>query len=168
MYDPALGRWHCSDPLAEAAYGWSPYRYAYNNPMRFIDPNGMLEDNYGIDDDGNIDLLEETDDDYDVLYAVDDQGNKQDTNGDQNVSEDDGVKVEDQSLLPSLSETDSEGISQATTSENNSTDALSVFKFAADNSSVEWGLHKFDEGNGVQYTINTRHDEDHSPARARL
>jgi len=32
------------DPLAEKAYNWSPYRYGYNNPMKFTDPTGMLED----------------------------------------------------------------------------------------------------------------------------
>jgi len=32
------------DPLAEKAYNWSPYRYGYNNPIKFTDPTGMLED----------------------------------------------------------------------------------------------------------------------------
>lgn len=41
MYDPSLGRFHTIDPLTELFIFQSPFLYAYNNPVRFIEFKGM-------------------------------------------------------------------------------------------------------------------------------
>ncbi|MFD2568066.1 RHS repeat domain-containing protein [Pseudotenacibaculum haliotis] len=39
-YDVSLGRWMNLDPLAEKFYEHSPFVYAFNNPVNYIDPDG--------------------------------------------------------------------------------------------------------------------------------
>jgi RHS repeat-associated protein len=51
-YDPVIGRTLQMDPMADSYYPWSPYAWAMNNPIKYMDPTGMFSTH--TDEDGNV------------------------------------------------------------------------------------------------------------------
>lgn len=170
-----ISRWMCIDPMAEEYYSWSPYNYTTGNPIRFIDVMGMYVDDYGVDENGNVELIEETDDDYDVVYVAqtDENGNtvrdengrmvRADNNEDGKVTESDGQKVNDQSILSQMAnKTNTQDFKSLgwdytanVANTNNRSDAYNLFKFMAENTNVEWNYQRYTDGSLALTTANS-------------
>jgi RHS repeat-associated protein len=88
VYDATGGRFTTVDPLAEKYPSVSPYVYSLNNPLKYIDPNGL--DVWEINNQGEIVnqiedktqdafylVSKDADGNYQRTYTTDDEGNKQ-------------------------------------------------------------------------------------------
>ena len=144
QYDPFTAGWTTIDPMAEKYGSMSPYGYCAGNPVNIVDPDG--NDNYQVDSYGYVSLIEKTDDDFDRLYAHFAE-----------IGPNLSFLVEDRSLLPTLAASgltkNNNGNNASFTSSNNKTAITSLFKYMADNTEVEWVIHKVDNN----YTLGTIH-----------
>jgi RHS repeat-associated protein len=130
------------DPHAES-YPWmGGYSFCSNDPVNRIDPDGM--DDYEVDNKGYVNWTKQSD--THVLHSLDDRGNQTGRS----------VTVKNGGILDQLAQGNT-SISQATVDNKSANDVFNVFKFAADNTNVEWSLSGFRDGNKTKFYINTNH-----------
>ena len=144
MYDAALGRWHAVDPMSEKYYSWSPYTYCKNNPVLRIDLDG--KDDYVISRSGR--LFNET--------PIDKRGKGSTDN--LYLSSDRSISVTvNQGLLGKIhsmqaKEQKENRVKKSYGSTQDLETAATVFKFAADHTTVEWKLDVYDD-NGTRTAV---------------
>jgi RHS repeat-associated protein len=165
FYDPSLGRFTTHDPMTEEFMFQSPYLYASNNPVRFIDYRGMYTDGYKIDEEnGKIERIDNTGgDNYDVLYTKSDYERAKATGetnsyGNPEPTKQQRVSVKDNnSVLRQLSTDRTDYIGRYAIDESLE-DIGNVFLFASMNSNVEFGFSSFKRDNKSNiYVVNTKH-----------
>ena len=143
----------------EFTQGFNRYSYCLNNPLKYTDPSGEMYvlDDYGLFKNGRIELLEKTKDNFDRLIVMDDAGNR--TNTQMKLHKGNALATTLLATLAATGKASDYGTSFAVGDENSQSAMLKTFKFAADNSNVEWRVDRYNDNS---YSIGTIHSNRHA------
>jgi hypothetical protein len=144
-----ISRWFSPDPLSDEFPSWSPYTFVYNNPVRFIDPDGRAaEDIIDIEKSTGVVTVTKAEGN-DIVRSVDNgKVNSSYTYGENGSFNSDNTIVGSQK----------EGF-QALISKDVSK-SKKFYEFAANNSDVEFGRLEVSKDNTNISVVNSTFDHD--------
>lgn len=162
-YLDTAGRWFSPDPLSEEYSSWSPYNMVMNNPIKNIDPDGRgVLDNFQLLQNGQVKLIEKTDDKTDTLFASDSKGN---VDKSKSVTVQKGIIGQLQYYRDGNTSDSYPAYHQAIKEHTVSTesDMTSLFDFSAKNSKVEFSLTDFNIKDKRFISLQTYNSDERSP-----
>lgn len=100
FYMPDIGRWGVVDPLSEKFFDFTSYNYVLNNPVKFVDKDGM--DVYLLNEEGKFILAKKQKGD-DLVYGYNSKtGAINDNNNDNKGDYKDGIRIKTKGLVNQL------------------------------------------------------------------
>ena len=153
------------DPLAEKRYHSSPYDYCSNSPITRIDPDGMLDDGYIVDDMGYFNKVNnEGGEEYDVVYreeaySEENRKNYDESGGKDGLKISKGVIQSDKPLNIINEKGKVTGVSNLYTIKSDK-EATKIFEFMAKHTKVEWSNTLMRDSKGKEFNLlMTSHSE---------
>jgi RHS repeat-associated protein len=154
-YDARLGRRWNIDPATSEKPWMSPYHSFSNKPILNIDPNGANDDDYKLNKDGSIDLINKTEDPIDRIYATDQKGDVDCSNS---IEVEKGVIGNGKyAYISNRKNPESQFVKIDIYKIQGDNNSKRLFEFVAKNANVEWGLTMTGEKGdaGLNYLTTT-------------
>ena len=149
QYDPRSARRWNVDPVYK--HHFSNYSVMSGNPILRIDPDGANDTEFGVNEKGEVEQIGPTDDDPDKLFALNEDGTKN-----ENITP---ATINDKTLLPQLSQTNEDYKGRYSIGEEME-ESGKLFLFLSDNTNVELSFKGYKKNEENSYVVATSHSLD--------